>query len=127
VRGINNPAKRQAVKMFVDNVNCNFICFQETKLQEVSSAIVCETLGSRFADNFIFLPANGTGGGILVACTADFAISLEPLATGRFSISGQVTNREDNTSWSFTGVYGPQDDQEKIEFMAEIRTLKQFM
>jgi exonuclease III len=127
VRGINNPAKRQEVKLFVEELNCNFVCFQETKLQLITRAIVCETLGSRFADNYIYLPAIGTRGGILIAGTTDFSIELETLAIGRFSVSGKVTNREDNSSWSITGVYGPQEDHKKIEFMAELRALNQVL
>jgi exonuclease III len=110
VRGINNLAKRQALKLFVEELNCNFVCFQETKLQQISRAIVCEALGSRFADNYIYLPAIGTREGILIAGTADFSIALEPLAIGRFSVSGHVTNKENNNSWSITRVYVPQED-----------------
>jgi hypothetical protein len=31
----------------------------------------------------------------------------------------------DNTEWSFTGVYGPQSDADKILFMQEITDLRQ--
>ncbi|CAM0954217.1 unnamed protein product [Alopecurus aequalis] len=126
VRGLNNPAKRRAVQIFLSELKCNFICFQETKLAQVDRAIVLETLGARFSDNFIFKPATGTRGGLLIACTQDFSIQHEPLADGDFSISGLVTDRSDGSSWTMTGVYGPQEDPDKILFLQELRLVKQF-
>ena len=32
VRGLNNPAKRKAVREVVDTVKVNLVCFQETKM-----------------------------------------------------------------------------------------------
>ena len=45
----------------------------------------------------------------------------------RFPLFGQVINKEDNNSWPFTGVYGPQDDQENTEFLGELRVLQLIM
>ncbi|KAF8658741.1 hypothetical protein HU200_059224 [Digitaria exilis] len=42
------------------------VALQETKLQHVGRQEVIESLGHRFADNFIALPADGTRGGILL-------------------------------------------------------------
>jgi hypothetical protein len=51
---------------------------------------------------------------VLIACTNDFQITVEPLTAGcQYSISGTVLNRVDNTTWSITGVYGPQEDDLK--------------
>jgi hypothetical protein len=50
--------------------------------------LVIENLGPRFGDNFIFLPADGTRGGILIACSDDFSITDEPMAVGCFSLTG---------------------------------------
>ena len=57
VRGLNNLAKRKAVQTFVSDLKCNIVCLQETKISDLTNALVIETLGPRFRDNFIFLPA----------------------------------------------------------------------
>jgi exonuclease III len=88
VRGINNLAKRQVVLLFISSLECNFVCLQETKVEVVTRALVIENLGPRFGDNFIFLPADGTRGGILIACSDDFSITDEPMAVGCFSLTG---------------------------------------
>jgi hypothetical protein len=56
MRGINNPAKRQAILLFISSLDYNFVCLQETKVVVVTRALVIETLGPRFGDNFIFFP-----------------------------------------------------------------------
>lgn len=87
VRDINNPAKRRAIIMFLVEHQCNIVCLQEVKLSAITKNIVTGTLGPRFGDNFIYKPAVGTRGGILIACTSDFIITHEPLADGANSIT----------------------------------------
>lgn len=40
VRGLNNPAKRKAVKEFLDSVRPNIVCLQETKLEVVDAFLL---------------------------------------------------------------------------------------
>ena len=115
VRGLNSPAKRRAVQIFVAELKCNVVCLQETKISDMSRNLVLESLGSRFADNFISLPAIGSRGGILIACTDDFEVSDIPLAAGAHSISGTIRDKSDGNCWSITGVYGPQLEADKME------------
>jgi exonuclease III len=99
VRGANNPAKRRALQLFFSDKPCNIVCLQETKIENMTRALVVEMLGPRFGDNFICLPANGARGGVLIACTSDFQIIEEPLTAGcQYSVSGTVVNRTDNTT-----------------------------
>lgn len=109
------------------DLKCNIICLQETKINDMTRSLVLETLGHRFADNYISLPASGSRGGILIACTDDFEVSDVPLAAGEYSISGTIKDKSDGSSWSITGVYGPQLETDKLEFSAEIRRIKQQM
>lgn len=44
VRGINNPAKRRAILMFLAEHQCNIVCLQEVKMSAISRSIVTETL-----------------------------------------------------------------------------------
>ena len=66
VRGLNSGAKRTAVCSVISAAAPTIVCLQETKLAHLSDAIVLDTLGPSFEDYF-FLPADGTRGGILLA------------------------------------------------------------
>ena len=57
VRGLNTKARRQVVKDLVTEHNCNIVCLQETKMQNLDATIVSEALGPKFANNFTYLPA----------------------------------------------------------------------
>ena len=62
---------------------------------------------------------------MLIACTDDFRVNLELSTTvARFSVTGNIVHRADNTSWAITGVYGPQEDNLKVQFMQELRWIK---
>ena len=66
VRGLNNAAKRAAVRPVIASASPCIVCLQESKLALVSSVLVCETLSTAF-DKFFWLPAEGTRGGIILA------------------------------------------------------------
>ncbi|XP_073355487.1 uncharacterized protein [Aegilops tauschii subsp. strangulata] len=125
IRGLNNPARRTVVVDFVRNHNCRLVCLQETKLDSINNAIIAETLGSRFIDNFSYLPAVGRRGGILIAGSSDH-LKITPLAnlTGLYSLTIMVTDLDSNSSWTVTGVYGPQSDEDKRNFLLEMRQLQ---
>jgi exonuclease III len=66
VRGLNSPARCDAIYQLVLLSGASVVCFQETKLQVVSRETVDRCLGRAF-DSFFYLPAMGTRGGILLA------------------------------------------------------------
>lgn len=66
VRGLNNPAKKKAVREFVASVKVNLVCLQETKLDVIGQFVVMQCLGPSF-DGFAYLPAEETCGGVLLA------------------------------------------------------------
>lgn len=66
VRGLNNPAKRKAVKEFLATTKINIVCLQETKMDVIDNFVVMQCLGPSF-DGFAYLPAVETRGGILLA------------------------------------------------------------
>lgn len=127
MRGLNNPAKRRAIQIFAAELKCSVVCLQETKISDTARSIVVDTLGPRFADNFISLPAVGSRGGILIACSEDYEIAIEPLVAGEFSISGTIKRRADGVCWSITGVYGPQLEADKVCFIGEMKRIKHHM
>jgi exonuclease III len=65
-RGLNESAKRDAVRELVDSLSVNLVCFQETKMVVMDCFVVNQCLGPSF-DGFDYLPALGTHGGILIA------------------------------------------------------------
>lgn len=117
VRGLNNPARRTAVRKVVADSRCSIVCLQETKLAVINRSLTAKILGTAFCDNFIYKGADGTRGGILIACNQNFEIHAIASAPGGYSVTANVRDRSDNTSWSVTCVYGPQDDHEKTQFL----------
>ena len=66
VCGLNARARRTAVRSLVVTANASIVCLQETKMALVCLSTVLEALGSEF-DDYFYLPADGTRGGILLA------------------------------------------------------------
>jgi hypothetical protein len=66
--GLNDSAKRDAVRELVDSLRVNLVCFQETKMAVINRFIVNlnQCLGPSI-DGYVYLPAEGTHGGILLA------------------------------------------------------------
>jgi exonuclease III len=63
VRGLNNATKQEDVKQVVNSIKPDLICFQETKLQNISTFVIRNCLGVDYENDFVFLPAVGTRGG----------------------------------------------------------------
>jgi exonuclease III len=93
-------------------------------MQQMSDAIVAETLGQKFSHNHASLPSDGTRGGILLACSTD-DYSLANVDIKQHSVTATIETRLDKTTWTITVVYGPQGDTEKLNFLQEIRHTKQ--
>jgi exonuclease III len=123
VRGLNSSARCQVVKELVAANNCSIVCLQETKLQAISAATVQNILGRKFTDLFAVLQASGTRGGILLAASQEH-YSLSQIQVRRFTVIVNVKRRVDNEEWTLTGVYGPQLDSDKNQFVEEIRDIK---
>ena len=61
VRGLNSPARREALLHLVQVSNPTILCIQETKLSVIDSSLASEFLGHRL-NNFQYLPSDGTKG-----------------------------------------------------------------
>lgn len=70
-----------------------------------------------------FLPAQGVSGGIIIGCSRDH-YTISDIITGEYTVTAKIKSQVDNSSWSITGVYGPQGDAEKLLFISEIKSLK---
>nr|XP_034580478.1 uncharacterized protein LOC117843854 [Setaria viridis] len=122
VRGLNSLARRDAVRVIVDSSKIDIICLQETKMNSVSREIILSMLGSDFDNNYIFLPSVGASGGILVAWRSRLgAVGASRIDSHCASVQFCSPN---GTAWWLTCVYGPQDNQAKVQFLQELRDLR---
>jgi exonuclease III len=117
VRGLNNPAKRNAVREFIASVRANLVCLQETKLDVIDHFVVMQCLGPSF-DGFAYLPAVETRGGILVAWDSTL-LGVEAFQMDLNSLTGLVRTK-DGAHWWLTVVYAPQGDEAKTQFLIEL-------
>jgi exonuclease III len=85
-RGLNDSAKRDAVRVVVDSLRVNLVCFQETKMAVIDNFTVNQCLGPDF-DGYDYLPANETRGGILIAWKCA-AMMVTNIVRDSFAISG---------------------------------------
>ena len=121
VRGLNNRDRRNSVRDVVISSNADIICLQETKVANMSQHLLLSVCGSAY-DNFITLPANGTRGGVLIAWKG---CSCQTIASRIDTYSASVLFAEqEGRNWWFTGVYGPQGDDEKVLFLQELRNIR---
>lgn len=122
VRGLNDGARRDSVNLVVRDTKSTIVCLQETKLQNIDQAVVARTLGPKFLNNFTFLPATQTRGGILLAASEDHFL-ISDASTTLNTITAKITMRTDATIWWITVVYGPQTDADKLLFLQELKDL----
>jgi exonuclease III len=118
VRGLNNRARRNSIRLFVEPLPVSLVSFQESKLALVTAALIAETLGPEF-DGYAFLPADETRGGVLLAWKSS-VLEVSSLHLGEFSISAEVRSLADNKRWVITSVYGPQLRPDKLRFLDEL-------
>lgn len=122
VRGLNRKARRDAVRDLVAATRPEIVCLQETKVQDMSTRVLLSTLGADL-DGHVVLPAVGTRGGVLIAWKS---MACTALTSRVDSYSASVLFQNvDGLQWWFTGVYGPQHDDQKILFLDELRTVRQ--
>ncbi|KAG2563716.1 hypothetical protein PVAP13_8KG317614, partial [Panicum virgatum] len=126
VRGLNAAARRASVHNTVTSSGASIVCLQETKIAHWTTHLVVDTLGQHFARNFVSLPASGTRWGILIAVDENF-FNLHNSHTTEYNVSADITMRVGNISWTLTGVYGPQEDRDKLSFLDEIKGLRQIV
>jgi exonuclease III len=122
VRGLNSVARRDAVCVLVDAAKIDILCLQETKMSAISRQLILSMLGSDFDNNFICRPSIGASGGILIAWRRRLG-TVQDSRVDNHSVSVQFCPATES-SWWLTCVYGPQDNQEKIQFLQELRDIR---
>jgi exonuclease III len=119
VHGLNSVAGQHSVREIVSSARVDIVCLQEIKMPAISCGLILSMLGREFDSNFIFLSSAGASGGVLIA----WRESLDAAGASRidnYCVSVQFcpANRE---LWWMTCVYGPQGNEEKINFLLELR------
>jgi hypothetical protein len=121
VRGLNSSATQDSIATLVSTTRVNIVCLQETKFATVSQRILLSMLGSDFS-NFVELPPPGASGGILVAWKNSVG-STRQVKVGVHSVLVQFRLQAGQTWW-LTCVYGPRANDEKNQFLQELRDIK---
>jgi hypothetical protein len=82
VRGFNNPHKRERVKFWLRQWQCNIVCLQETKLGSPDRRVIRSIWGNPYVD-WVVLDAVGTTGGVLLMWDKRVVEKID-LFVGRF-------------------------------------------
>lgn len=81
-------------------------------------------LGQQFLSNYAAVLADGVRGGVLLAFSQDH-YEMQNVDVRQYTVSATIRQKADNGTWTVTGVYGPQSDNDKLQFLDEIRAVKQ--
>jgi exonuclease III len=120
---LNGRARRNAIYSLIATFGASIICFQETKMEIIYTSTIVEALGPDY-DDYVYLPADGTRGGILIAWKSRDVTVSDPSFTAH-TLTAKISTPTGNvTPWWLTAVYGPQDDADKIAFLQEIRDVR---
>lgn len=123
VRGLNNPARQHEMGQVIQLHKPHIVCLQETKMAHIDNRIINNSLGPQYVNNFMFLSAKETRGGIILAYRDDH-IHLQHTNSTTNTISALVTDNRHHMQWTPTGVYGQQPELDKKMFIREIKNLK---
>uniref|UniRef100_M1BT70 Endonuclease/exonuclease/phosphatase domain-containing protein n=1 Tax=Solanum tuberosum TaxID=4113 RepID=M1BT70_SOLTU len=113
VRGLNDARKRQLIKSLLHTWKADVYCFQETKLQGDIRNIVRELWANRWV-KYAQLEASGTRGGILILWDGR-VWEGEICEVGAYCITCKFMGKTMDFSWHMSGVYAPNDREEREE------------
>ena len=116
---MNVKEKRLSIRQTFRVHNPDFICIQETKMENIDVSVKNEVCGRRF-DGFRTIDARGTRGGLLIAWSQ---AKFEEIGfvQGNFCLTLRLKNTQDGSRFTITGVYGPSNNNGRREFFEEIR------
>lgn len=97
IRVLGRPAKRFLVKDFFNLHLTDVCCLQESKLEEIAPALWREIGGSKL-DNFFFVPASGSAGGIIMGLNSGF-LTGKLHKVESFSLTIEFFSKCENLTW----------------------------
>lgn len=113
VRGLNSPARRAAVSVFVSHND-------ETKMSVFDLNLVKEICGASFS-GFAYSPSDGASGGLLIAWADDVVVSS--IQCSKIFNSAICESRANGLVWQMVNVYGPQFFSDKMDFLADLQQI----
>ena len=123
VRGLNDRVKRASVRSQIITTGATIVFLQETKISVWTRGLLVDTVGGDLATNVAFLPSAGVCGEILIAASERYFTLTQTFLTTN-TVSATITMLAENKSWTITGVYRPQSDENKILFLRELVDLR---
>jgi exonuclease III len=121
IRGLNAQSHRSTLRDLVAAERPSIVCIQETKLHVISDYDIAQFLGVSFD---YYMPADQTHGGILVAWKVVVWTVLVP-SLWQHSVTIKIASVASNEDWWLSCVYMPSRDEDKDDFLQELRTLAQ--
>lgn len=118
VRGIIKPARRRQIKEYIYELHLDYVGLQETKKQDFTDRELAE-IGGNCSFTWIWVPAQGLSGGILVGIKTDI-MEMEDVKIGHYSIATTLIHRVSNFRWIQVTVYGPAHHDASRDFLEEI-------
>ena len=120
VRGLNSLSRQDSLRSLVDSSQSDIVCVQETKIAGISRRIILLALGADFSD-YVIVPSTDASGGILIAWRRHISVSRIQRVDNH-SVTIQFA-AEDGQAWWLTCVYGLQGNEDKIQFLQELRDI----
>lgn len=96
----------------ITSTRATIVCLQETKLDEVDGMVIRETMRPNFIQNYSFLAAIRTRGGIIIAADERYFNLISSWATQN-TITVVIRMLNEGEEWTITTVYGPQRKRHK--------------
>ena len=122
VRRANDLDRRKIIRNVIRIHRANLVCFQETKIQKMTT-VVARSLGVGRNYDWRALDAEGTAGEILLFWDKKI-MELVDSEIGLFSISCLFKMVEGGVLWMFSGVYGPVERNLKEIFWEELGSIR---
>lgn len=123
IRGLGSKNKRRVIKEMLVSKSADIVILQETKKVEVDRKLVGSIWGAKFK-NWVSIPStgrSGRAGGILIMWNTKIVSVLESVV-GDFTVSIKIEGCNDQ-HWWLSGVYGPNNVRERINFWEEVAGL----
>ena len=121
MRGLNSSARQDLVRTIADLAHPDIVYIQDTKMVEVTRRTLQSAFGSDFS-KFIEVPSAGASGGILVTWRWHIGVSGAQRVDNH-SVTIQFS-LADGQPWWLTCIYGPQGNEEKIQFLQELCNIR---
>lgn len=120
IRGLGGVGRRGQFKNLMSQHNLEVICLQETIKRDFTNHMLQDLVnGQDFS--WIWTEAEGHSGGTLTG-VKNGDIEMISGDKGVFFSSIKAKSRQDNLEWEVINVYGPVQNERKVEFIEELTT-----